>query len=127
MINDTVDILDAYIINIGIEYTAVSMRGFNKFEILEQANNLLVQEMATNKMEIGERFFISDVYNILKYAPGLSDVVDVTITRKVGGNYSDTSIFLEDLIDPDGKYIDIPENMILEIKFPNIDIRGTIR
>lgn len=127
MINDTVDILDAYIVNIGIDFTAVAMRGYNRFEIIESANGVLAERIAARKPDIGERFYISDVYNILKYVPGISDVVDVTITRKVGGNYSDTTFFLDEFIDPDGKYIDVPENVVLEIKFPSIDIRGTIR
>ena len=127
MINDTVDILNAYIVNIGINYTAVAMRGQNRFDLIDVANQILSERIAARKMDIGERFYISDVYNILKFVPGLSDVVDVTITRKVGGSYSDTTFFLEEFTDPDGKYIDVPENVVLEIKFPSIDIRGTIR
>ena len=127
MINDTVDILNAYIVNIGIDFTAVTMRGSNKFEVLENATTILNTRLAGRKMDIGERFYISDVYDILKFVPGLSDVVDVTITRKTGGNYSDTSFFLDEFIDPDGKYIDIPDNVVLEIKFPSLDIKGTIK
>lgn len=127
MINDTVDILNAYIVNIGIDFTAVTMRGSNKFEVLENATTILNTRLAGRKMDIGERFYISDIYDILKFVPGLSDVVDVTITRKTGGNYSDTSFFLDEFIDPDGKYIDIPDNVVLEIKFPSLDIKGTIK
>lgn len=127
MLNDTVDILNAYIVNIGIDYTAVAMRDQNRFDLITQANIILTDRIATRKYDIGERFYISDIYNVLKFVPGISDVVDVTITRKVGGDYSDTTFFLDEFIDPDGKYIDVPENVVLEIKFPDLDIKGTIR
>jgi len=126
MMNDTIDILNAYIVNIGIEFTAAAARSSNRFDVLQSAITFLSARVALSKREIGERFYISDIYSVLRVVPGLLDVVDVKITRKVGGQYSDTALFIDEFIDPDGRYIDIPENVILEIKFPNADIKGTI-
>jgi hypothetical protein len=81
--------------------------------------------LATSR-DIGERWYISDVYNILKQAAGVVDVVDVTVTSKTGTVYSDTGLRLADFTDPDGRYIDPPENVILEVKYPNSDIKGTV-
>jgi hypothetical protein len=126
MINDTVDILDAYIINIGIEFSAVAVRSENKFDVVQRAVALLGSRLTSKKRDIGERFYITDIYSTLRLVQGLLDVVDVKITLKTGGKYSNTGINLDELIDPDGRYIDIPENVILEIKYPNADIKGTI-
>ena len=41
MINDTIDILDAEIVNIGIEFNLVSKVASNKFEVLEVATSAL--------------------------------------------------------------------------------------
>jgi hypothetical protein len=126
MINDTIDILDTFIVNIGIEFTAVASEGINKFDLNRAAISFLSERMTRSKKEIGERFFITEVYSLLDAVPGLLDVVDVKIVKKTGSNYSSTTLFLEELTDPDGRFIDIPENVILEIKFPNADIKGTI-
>ncbi len=126
MINDTVDVLDAFIVNIGIEFSAVAAQGVNKFDLNQAAIQFLASQLASEKREIGERFYITDIYSVLDAVPGLLDVVDVKITKKIGAEYSSTALDLDELTDPDGRFIDIPENVILEIKFPNADIKGTI-
>ena len=126
MMNDSIDILDAFILNVGVEYTIVAPVGVNKHDILQRANATLKARVADVKREIGERFYITDIYAALRTVPGILDVVDVRITRKVGGRYSNTTLFVDELIDPDGRYFDLPENVILEIKFPNADIKGTV-
>ena len=67
------------------------------------------------------------MYSILRDAQGLLDVVDVKITTKSGGSYSSTPFRVENHINEDGRHFTVPENVILEIKFPNRDIKGTIR
>ena len=127
MLNDTVDILDAYILNIGISFTAVSNRNANKFDVLAAANDYLREYMLSRTYDIGERFYISDVYGVLRAVPGLLDVVDVTVTQRTGALYSSIPFNISDRIDPDGRYIDIPKNVIVEVKYPDNDIKGIIR
>jgi len=126
MINDTVDILDTFIVNIGIEFTAVASPGINKYDLSQAGISFLANRLASRKRDIGERFHITDIYQVLDAVPGLLDVVDVKVVRRIGGSYSNTVLFLDELTDPDGRFIDVPENVILEIKFPNADIKGTI-
>jgi len=127
MLNDTIDILDAHILNIGIDFTAVSLRNANKFDVLTIAKEYLRSYVLSRVYEIGERFYISDIYQVLRGVPGLLDVVDVTITQRTGVNYSNLPLDIEDRIDPDGRYVDVPKNVIVEVKFPDNDVRGTIR
>ena len=78
------------------------------------------------KPEIGEPIFLTDIYSELKKVDGLVDVISVKIVRKVGGRYSDIPIDIQNGISPDGRYIQIPKNVILELKYPNSDIKGVI-
>jgi len=126
MMNDTIDILDAFIVNIGIEFSVVSHRNANKYDTLQAAQGVVATRIASTQRGIGERFYISDIYGVLRTARGVLDVTSVKLTRKVGGRYSNTTLFIDELIDPDGRFLDIPENIILEIKYPNADIKGTI-
>jgi len=127
MLNDTIDVLDAHILNIGIDFTAVSLRNANRFDVLTGAKEYLRSYVLSRTYEIGERFYISDIYQVLRGVPGLLDVVDVTITQRTGVNYSNIPLDIEDRTDPDGRYIDVPKNVIVEVKFPDNDVRGTVR
>lgn len=127
MINDTIDILDAHILNIGIDFTIIASRNANKFDVLSSAKDYLTSYILNRTYEIGEIFYISDIYGALRAVPGLLDVVDVTITQLGGSGYSSLPFDLDNRIDPDGRYLDVPKNVIVEVKYPDIDLRGTVR
>lgn len=126
MINDTIDILDAKIVNIEINYNAISEVGVDKFDALT-AGNTRLQQLYANKLDIGEPFNISQIYNVLNKTPGIADVTNVRIVNKFGGKYSNIGYSINDNITADGRYINVPKNVILEIKFLNTDIKGTIK
>jgi len=125
MINDTVDILDAKIVNVGIEFELVS-EGSNRFDILEAASRAL-REKYVKPFFIGERLSITKIYSILNSVRGVADVTNVRVVVKAGGRYSNTGFNIDSQTSDDGRYISVPDNVALEIKFPNTDIRGSVR
>ena len=126
MINDTIDILDAKIINIGINFTAMADRETNKYDLLDSAIQSLREELDILG-DIGEPFYVTDVYKILKDVDGILDVIDVQVVEKSSGLYSDLTIDLKKRKSADGRYISIPKNAIFEIKYPETDIKGVIK
>jgi hypothetical protein len=126
MVNDTIDILDAKIINLSIEYHVVGRLDVPKSDILIDANNALALSYA-RKADIGEPFFITDVYKILKDIDTIVDVTRVKITQNNGGNYSDVRFSVLENTSADGRYINIPLNCIYEIKFLQDDIKGYVK
>jgi hypothetical protein len=126
MINDTIDILDGRIVNLGIQFKALSDINFSKFEVLQQATLELRREMASVKYNLGEPFRISDILRVLKNTEGVLDVQSVRITRQIGRDYSDYYYDIDSNITPDGRLITIPEFAAFEIKNPVKDIVGTI-
>jgi len=126
MINDTVDILDAKIINIGIEFEVVSSEDVNRYEILDSTIQALVNKF-NRTMYIGERFYITDVFTELNKVRGVVDTVNVKLVNKSGGNYSQSTFNIDKYMSLDGRYLSVPDNVILEIKFPTVDIKGTVR
>jgi hypothetical protein len=129
MINDTIDILDARVLNLAINFVAVGSLEKTKFEILESAYTRL-QERFARIPDIGEPFFITDIYKELRNVEGILDVTDVKITKKVGSiadrNYSSVSFDLDKMKSADGRYIEMPKNVVYEVKFPEFDIKGVI-
>lgn len=127
MINDTVNILDAKILNIGIEFSILSSLDYDKFDVLEAAKRAVVNKFNVLP-EIGEPFYITDVFTSLKDVVGVVDVVDVKITNEntFGGSYSDYTYNIYKNTSADGRRIRVPRDVVWEIKFPNIDIKGEI-
>jgi len=125
MVNDTIDILDAKICNIGIEFKIVPFPGTNKYDLLVEANDTL-RNAFTKTFYIGEPIIITDIYQILKSIPDLMDVVDVKLKVKVGDGYADAPISIEEALSPDGRFLFPPTDTIFEIKYPDLDIGGTV-
>lgn len=129
MINDTIDILNARVINLSIEFVAVGSLERTKFEVLSAAYERL-QERFQRLPDIGEPFFITDVYKELRNVEGILDVTDVKIIKKNGDIadrvYSDVSFNLEKMTSADGRFIEMPKNVIYEIRYPEFDIKGVI-
>jgi hypothetical protein len=126
MINDTVDILDPFILNFGIDFVVRPQEAADKFMVLEACIDAL-KENFKQTFFIGESLYISDIYKVLKSVPGVLDVLKVKINMKSSGEYSSSSIDVNSNLSGDGSQLIVPNNAILELKFPEVDIVGKIR
>lgn len=126
MINDTIDILDPYIINLGIEFVIRTNSGTNKFDTLANSISALAAKYS-EPLYIGESFVISDIYQTLKNVEGVLDVVKVKVVNKIGANYSGNVIEINDNLSPEGNELVCPKNAIFEIKYPSVDIVGKLK
>tara|TARA_Y100001970_G_scaffold287131_1_gene411022 strand:+ start:1360 stop:3156 length:1797 start_codon:yes stop_codon:yes gene_type:complete len=127
MINDTVDILDARIINFGIKYTLSLDMNTSRYTALAQANQNIQTYLARNRFEIGEPIRINDIYRQLNKVEGVVDVMGVEIVSKNGGRYAESDFDPERAMSADGRMIRADENTIFELKFPSLDIMGSVR
>jgi hypothetical protein len=125
MINDTIDILDAKVVNIGIRFSVKSTQQENKYTALNEGIQA-VKNQFNRKFEIGEPIYLTDVQTALQSVPSIADVKKVTIFNRVGGVYSNISFDIDVNKSADGRYVMIPEDQIFEIKYPNADIIGTV-
>ena len=127
MINDTIDILDPYIINLGIEFVVKPTTNADKYVVLDRCVTALSDKFASSGYYIGEMVYISDIYSALKTVEGVLDVSKVKLVNRSGANYSSSEISINDNLSPDGSYLVVPKNAIVEFKYPSVDIRGKIR
>tara|TARA_R100000388_G_scaffold94967_1_gene84550 strand:- start:436 stop:2229 length:1794 start_codon:yes stop_codon:yes gene_type:complete len=128
MINDTIDILDAKIINLVLNYSIISFPDVDKFRALDTSKNDLIAYFENRRQyEIGEEFLLTDVFSVLKNSSLVLDVVDVSIQAKTGPAYADTNFDTSVFLSTDGRKVACPIDSVFEVKFPNSDIIGTIR
>lgn len=125
MINDTIDILDAKIINLFLRYQ-ITIDGRYSLEQTLARSLSNVKNLVSRIPDIAEPFMISDVYRTLRDTEGVLDVVSVIVENKVGGQYSQVVLNLDEAMTPDGRYIEIPENCIYEFKYLDNDIKGVV-
>ncbi len=124
MINDTVDILDGRIVNIGINFEIIAEETIGKFEVLQNCYNTLRSLVSNRVLNMGESFSISRIYKILNAVSGVVDVVDVSLVNKTGGAYSTTPFDINSNLSSDGRQLYVPNDHVLEIKRPGSDIQG---
>lgn len=125
MINDSLDIIDAKVINLGIEFTAMCTADANKNEVFNKAKNEIYEQLNEIKPEIGESFSMTSIFKILKDIQEILDITDIKVTSKASPEHTGFSYNVDSSITPNGRMINIPKNCIWEVAFKN-DITGNI-
>jgi len=125
MLNDTIDIMDVNILNLRISYEVVKETGADNYQVKQNAANA-ASNLFSRTPEIGESFSITSIYNAINEADGVADVANVDIFVQTGGVYSDYFINLDEYISPDGRFINMPPNVIWEVRLVGDDIKGVI-
>lgn len=126
MIGDTIDILNASVQNLQIQFTVIANTNSNKFDVLQSCLSTLSRYYGGRYFEIGEPFPITDVYKLLNNLPSVTDVKDVTVNPIGGGAYSGFTLPYNQLISNAGRYLVPPSDVIFEIRYPSTDINGEV-
>ena len=79
------------------------------------------------KFNLGESFYISDVYVTLNAVPGVVDTTNVIVEPSRLSGYSQFPFSLRENLSNDGRILSAPEKIAFEIKDPNVDITGVIK
>lgn len=123
MLNDTIDILDAIIVNLSLDFEVIT-------DLTKDTNMVLndcltaVKDALTEKLNIGEPFYLTDIYKVLNSVNGVIDTKRVSVQQKFGAGYSSSQFSVEENLSRDGRYLSVPENVILEFRDLDNDITG---
>ena len=127
MIGDTVDIKDAFIINIAVDFEIVILPNFNSSEILANCVVSIQQYFDINKWQINQPILLSEIRVLLDAIPGVQIVQNITISNKAGTT-SGYSKFAYDILGATQNGIIYPslDPSIFEVKYPGQDINGRV-
>lgn len=125
-LNDQIDIYDPKIVNFAIEFTVLVDKRFSQDAVLQECITD-IKSLFADKEYIGEPIYLTRIYERLNRIDGVIDVRKVILANKTGGNYSGISMDLDKLVSKDGTFIKTPSNVIMELKFPDLDIKGTAK
>tara|TARA_R100001015_G_C4635196_1_gene204000 strand:+ start:10916 stop:12706 length:1791 start_codon:yes stop_codon:yes gene_type:complete len=124
MLNDNIDIYDAKVMNIGFDYEIITHPTKDKISVLNEVNRKL-RTILSEKMYIGEPFYLTNIFNAINKVDGVIDTIKVTPSIKTGVGYSPAPVSIQQIKSQDGTYLKAPRNVVFEIRNFNTDIRGT--
>lgn len=127
ILTDAVNIKDAFIINIAIDFEIAVLSNYNSNETLLKCINALKSLFDVDKWQINQPIIKSDITTTLANVIGVQSVVGVTISNKFDTSFG-YSGNIYDLTTATKNGIIYPslDPSIFEVKFPNRDIKGRV-
>jgi hypothetical protein len=127
MVNDSINIKDAFIINIGINFDIIVLPNYNSNEVLTKCILAMQDFFAIKNWQINEPIILRDLYVILDEVEGVQTVKNITISNKVGTalGYSQYAYDISGATINNVVYPSI-DPMIFEVKYLNTDIQGRV-
>ena len=127
ILTDAVNIKDAFIINIGLDFEISVLSNYNSNEVLLKCIESLKTYFDIDRWQINQPIIKSDVLNRLGNVKGVQNVVGVLFknlynsTQNYSGNIYDINTATKQ-----GVIYPSLDPSIFEVKFPNQDIKGRV-
>jgi len=127
ILTDAVNIKDAFIINIGVDFEISVLPNYNSNEVLLRCVNELKSLFNVDKWQINQPIIKSDISTALANVKGVQSVVGFALTnlydsdQGYSGNVYDLTTATKN-----GVIYPSLDPSIFEIKFPNRDIKGRV-
>jgi hypothetical protein len=127
MIGDNIEIRDAYIINIGVNFEIIVLPEYNNNEVLLSCISALQSYFFIDKWQLKQPIMIRDLYILLDKIKGVQTVKTVSIINKAGTStgYSQYAYDIEGATQNQVIYPSLDPS-IFELKYPNQDIKGKV-
>jgi hypothetical protein len=127
MVNDSVNIKDAFIINIGVNFDIITLPEYNSNQVLADCIVALKDYFAIDKWQINQPIVLRNIYILLDKIVGVQTVKSVNITNLTGTNlgyspyaYDMSAATISNVVYPS------LDPSIFEVKYPNQDIQGRV-
>ena len=127
MIGDNIEIRDAFIINIGVDFEIIVLPEYNNNEILLACITALQTYFQLDKWQINQPILLRDLYILLDRISGVQSVKSISISNKAGTT-SGYSQYAYDIAGATQNNVIYPslDPSIFEVKYPNLDIKGKV-
>ena len=125
MLTDGVNLIDGYVINIGVDFEIRVYGGYNKREVLVKVQQELANYFDIDNWTFNMAINVSEVELLIAGVEGVQSVPKCEIINKCLGNYSEHSYNIEDATKGKMVYPSLDPS-VFEVKFPNKDIKGRV-
>jgi len=127
MIGDNIEIRDAYIINIEVNFEIIVLPEYNNNEVLLSCISSIQSYFLLDKWQLNQPIMMRDLYILLDKIKGVQTVKNVSIVNKAGTStgYSQYAYDIEGATQNQIIYPSLDPS-IFELKYPNQDIKGKV-
>lgn len=133
ILTDAVNIKNAYIVNIGIEFEIIVLPNYNSNEVLLRCIDALKKYFNIDRMGINKPIVLTDIYVLLDKVDGVQSVIrpdrdgngGLQIVNKFDGNYSSNKYNIKNAT-RDGIVYPPKDPTCFEVKYPDVDIKGRV-
>jgi len=127
MINDSVKIKDAFIINIEVIFDIIVLPNNNNNETITKCITSLTNLFNIDNWQLNEPILMRDLYILLDKVEGVQTVKNVVVNNLTGEDlgYSEYAYDIPGAT-IDGVIYPSIDPMIFEVKYPNTDIKGRV-
>ena len=125
MLTDGVNIINGFIVNIGVDFEIITYSNYNKREVLTNCLAEIQRYFEIDNWTFNKPINISEMELILANIEGVMSVPSVKISNLCGGdgNYSTNRYNIEDATKGKIVYPSL-DPCVFEVKYPNKDIKG---
>ena len=127
MIGDNIEIRDAFIINIALDFEIIVLPNYNNSDVILACIQSLQQYFARDNWQINQPILVRDLFVRLDKIEGVQTVKDIIISNKAGTS-SGYSQYAYDISAATQNKVIYPslDPSIFEVKYPNNDIKGRV-
>jgi hypothetical protein len=127
MIGDNIEIRDAFIINIGVDFEIIVLPEYNNNEVLLNCITALQNYFITSKWQINQPIMLRDLYILLDKIDGTQTIKNISISNKAGTS-SGYSQYAYDITAATQNQVIYPslDPSIFEVRYSNSDIKGKV-
>jgi hypothetical protein len=127
VIGDSIEIRDAFIINIAVDFDIVVLPEFNNNEVLISCVQSLQEHFRISKWQINQPIIIRDLYIMLDKIKGVQTVKNINITNK-SGTTSGYSTYAYNIPVATQNKVIYPslDPSVFEVRYPDSDIKGRV-
>lgn len=125
MMTDAVNLIDGFIVNIGVDFEVICYSNYNKREVVTNCLSQIQEYFNIDNWTFNKPINISEIELILANVDGVMSVPSVKISNLCGGdgNYSPNRYNIDEATQGKMVYPSL-DPCIFEVKYPNKDIKG---
>jgi len=125
VLTDGVNLLDGFVINIGVDFEIRVYGGYNTREILLQCQQEIQEFFNIDNWSFNQPINISELELTIANVEGVQSVPKCEVVNKCGGTYSNVKYNISNATKNKQVYPSLDPS-VFELKYPNKDIKGRV-
>lgn len=133
MMNDYISIFSAEVVDLSVDLSIVLDSAQNSGQVITNVIDKISAYFNPQTRELGQNVYLSELRSIVQNTNGVLTVASINVFNEVGGQYSSAETSME-YSDPETKEVGPVDdtifaqpNQIYQIRFPNKDIRVSVK